>query len=229
MTGVSTRLYVYAILDAPVPPIASDLEMVQGPACWLAVKTIAANQIPQATADALAAQDAIVRALATRAAAVLPLRFGTSFQNEAALRASLAEIDGGRLREALARVRGCEQMIVRAFQNDAARSSASAATNADAAAASGPGTAYLAQRAAALAATPARLQPLRERLASIVREEIAEAAPRPPLLESMYHLIARGDAPRYTAIVATWPPPADLVVRASGPSPVYAFAKDALS
>jgi hypothetical protein len=51
---------------------------------------------------------------------------------------------------------------------------------------------------------------------------------RPPLLGSAYHLIARGDAPRYHDALAVAATPATVTVRATGPSPAYAFAKDAL-
>jgi hypothetical protein len=232
---VSKRLYVYAIIDAPVPlddlapAPASALMLVAGPSCWSVVTWL--DRIPEPTPDSLAAQDAIVRALASRAEALLPLRFGTSFENETAFQTRLAEIDADRLRDALARVRGCAQMTLRAFRSTAAATSAASpvATSSAAAASSGPGTSYLTQRAAALKAAPTYLQPLREQLAPIVREEIAEASTHAPLIETAFHLIARGDADRYTAIASAWTPRADIILRVSGPSPAYAFAKDALS
>jgi hypothetical protein len=215
------QLYVYAIAGAPMRiDDLPRLAIVHDPSCWLAVEWI--DELPRATRESLAAQDTIVRTLAQRADALLPMRFGTAFQNETELHASLDEIGMDRLRAALDRVRGCEQMIVRAFRAGATSPSASAV------AASGPGTAYLTGRAAALKTGPSCLQPLREQLAIIVRDEIAEASQRAPLIESVYHLIARGDAARYTAIVSKWNAPADIMVHVSGPSPAYAFARDAL-
>jgi hypothetical protein len=227
---VAKRLYVYAIIDAPmqVDDLVPALALLSGASCWFVVTWV--DRVPQPTAASLAAQDALVRTLAMRADALLPARFGTSFENETAFHTRLGEIDAERLRAALARVRGCTQMTLRAFRSDAGtNASGDSAASSVAPAAAGPGTAYLTQRAAALKAAPACLQPLREQLAPMVREEIAEAAHHPPLIESVYHLIARGDADRYTAIASAWTPPADIIVRVSGPSPVYAFAKDALS
>jgi hypothetical protein len=224
---VSKRLYVYAIVDAPIAldalTPAPALSLVAGRGCWSVVTWI--DRVPQATAEALAAQDAIVRTLAARAAALLPLRFGTSYENETAFHMRLAEIDADRLRAALARVRGCEQMTLRAFRSSVTAASPVAAPDADAK----PGTAYLTQRAAALKAAPVCLQPLRQQLASLVREEIVEASPHAPLIETAFHLVARGDVARYQTIASAWTPPADIILRVSGPSPAYAFTKDAVS
>lgn len=240
-------LYVYAIVDRETAMVVDDLpgltrsararetpalpalSIVRAPSCALVTEII--DRLPEPIASSLAAQDVIVRRLAARAEALLPLRFGTSFEDDAALLTSLEQLDIVRVRAALDRVRGREQMILRAFGRSAGADMAPAAP---AAVSSGPGTAYLMQRVAALKSAPAsRLAALRQQLASIVRDEIVEDAssPRqqPPLLESAYHLIARGDAERYQAIVTAWPAPADIAIRVSGPSPAYAFAKDALS
>jgi hypothetical protein len=224
---MSKRLYVYAITDAPiqvddVPGLACEtLSLVDGPSCWLTVGWIA--EPPQATVGPLTAQDAVVRTLATRAEALLPLRFGTSFEDERALRASLERFEADGIRSALARVHGCEQMILRVF-----RSGPATAVTRDAA--MGPGTAYLTQRAAAMQVMPASLlESLRSELRSIAREEIAEAAQHAPMIGSVYHLIPRGAAARYHAIVSAWAAPPDITLHVSGPSPAYAFAKDALS
>jgi hypothetical protein len=224
---VSKRLYVYAIIDAPIPvdDLTPAVSLVTGPACWSVVTWV--DRVPQPTAEALAAQDALVRALTARAAALLPLRFGTSYENETAFHMRLAEIDADRLRAALARVRGCAQMTLRAFRSSASASAASPVAAPDSAAK--PGTAYLTQRAAVLKAAPECLQPLRQQLASLVREEIVEASHHAPLIETAFHLIARGDADRYDAIASAWTPPADIIIRVSGPSPAYAFTKDAVS
>jgi hypothetical protein len=222
VTIVAKRLYVYAIIDAPIAIDDLTLTLIAGPACWSVVTWV--DRVPPVTAEALAAQDAIVRALAARAAALLPLRFGTSYENETAFQTRLAGIDADRVRAALARVRGCEQMTLRAFRSTTTASSVAPATS-DAK----PGTAYLTQRAAAMKAAPACLQPLRQQLASLVREEIVEASQHAPLIETAFHLIARGDASRYQTIASAWTPPADIIVRVSGPSPAYAFTKDAVS
>jgi hypothetical protein len=241
---VSKRLYVYAISEAPfrvddvIGLAHAALSLVRGPSCWLAVERV--DRLPHASSATLTAQDAIVRTLAARADALLPLRFGTSFDDEAALYASLDRFGDDMMRGALARVRGREQMTLRAFQRasegtgrgstpESTGAAAGTAAIAPAGAAVGAGTAYLRQRAAALETTvPAILQPLRDALAAIASDEIAEPARHPPLIATMYHLIVRGDADRYRATVTAWPPLDDFRLHVSGPSPVYAFAKDAL-
>jgi len=227
---VSKQLYVYAILDAPVAcedltgVTHESLSLVDGPDCWLAIGWIA-TPVPAPDAASLRAQDGLVRTLATRAEALLPLRFGTSFENETALQMRLAHFTAARIRNALARVRGREQMTLRAFQTPQPGSEA-----APAATATGPGTSYLTQRAAALATELSPLlQPLREALADVIHDELLDTAHRPPLIGSAYHLIARGDADRYRVVMSTCPLPPGVTLHATGPSPAYAFARDALS
>jgi len=233
--GVASRLlYVYAIVDAPIALADTagftqePLMLVPGPGCWLAAGWIAAAPTP--SGEALRAQDAVVRLLAARAEALLPLRFGTAFENETALQRRLERFNPDHVRAALSRVRGCEQMTLRAFHPASAPAPAPTPAITPGAASGGPGTAYLTQRAAALAIDlPALLQPLRAALAPLVRDELLDPAHRPPLIGAAYHLIARGDADRYRAIVAACALPPGITVRMSGPSPAYAFAQDALS
>jgi hypothetical protein len=238
---MSTRLYVYAIIDAPIPVedltglAGETLSLIDGPSCRLVIGRMTTS--PEASAATLGTQDALVRTLATRTEALLPMRFGTAFDSEPSLLASLAKFEGDRIRTALARVRGCEQMILRVFRAEPlARQpepKPKPEERADVATMKtmGPGTTYLTQRAAAMQMTPATLLAplLRGELATIARDEIAEAAEHAPLIGSVFHLIRRGDAERYRAIVSAWPPPSGITLRVSGPSPAYAFAKDALS
>jgi Gas vesicle synthesis protein GvpL/GvpF len=247
-------LYLYAILDAPVAlgemsgVLHEPLVLLSGPACWLAAGNLAADAAPpHPTADALRTQDAIVRALATRAEAVLPVRFGTSFENETALQMRLTHFNSDHLRAALARVRGCEQMTVRAFESrsetrfestraetplETRTETPPAETTTETPAETRSGTAYLTERAAAAsraALLPALLQPLRAALGPIVRDEFLDPSRHAPLLGAAYHLIARGDADRYRTAIAGLPLHPDVAWRVTGPSPAYAFAKDALS
>ncbi len=287
---MTKRLYIYAITDAhirvddvpgvareplqvltaaaaaPPPSSPPTPSLTPAPPCYIIVGEL--RERPTATRESLAAQDAVVRTLAARVEALLPMRFGTTFDDETALHEALNRLDATRLHAALSRVRGCEQMTLRFFRLSEAPESAirNGASDPDAAPlttapasprAAGPaaprdaapaaesprgaGTAYLQARAAAIAhATQSprllslpipQLQALRERLSDIVRDEIVEAAPatRAPLVASLYHLVAHGHDARYRAIVAAWPAPGDLMTRVSGPAPVYAFAKDALS
>jgi hypothetical protein len=236
---VSNQLYVYAIIDAPVElndligVTHEPLSLLRGPECWLAIGWIA-PPVPSPTAALLRTQDALVRTLATRVEALLPLRFGTAFENETALHLRLAHFTAARIRNALSRVRGREQMTLRVFQTPQppppAAPSASASPTTPTSPGPGPGTSYLAQRAAALATELSPLlQPLREALADVVREELLDTAHRPPLIGSAFHLIARGDTDRYRAAMSACPPPPGITLHVTGPSPAYAFARDALS
>jgi hypothetical protein len=228
------QVYVYALVDVPIAldltgVMNEPLALSPAAAGWLVVGEVQGHA-PTTTAETLRAQDAIVRVLATRATGVLPMRFGTCFENETALQNRMARFTAESLRSALARVRGCEQMTLRLFQSEAP-AAAAAATRSGAASAK-PGTAYLEQRAAALTTSlteSALLDPLRRALTPIVRDEIVDATKRPPLIGSIYHLIARGDDERYREALTVAQTPASITVRATGPSPAYAFAKDALS
>jgi hypothetical protein len=196
----------------------------------------AVGEIPAAPAiapETLRAHDAVVRRLAGIADAVLPARFGMLARDEAALRARLAPAARG-LGEALARVAGQEQMILRVFRDVPAEAVAPAVpARADDAhdATRGPGARYLTARARAsreAAEIPelAALRPVLERLVTAERVERHDA---PPLVASVYHLLPRGRAAAYTAAVeegaALLP---GVRVSVSGPWAPYAFAPDAL-
>jgi hypothetical protein len=227
------RVYVYALVDVPIAldltgVMNESLALIPAAAGWLVIGEVRGHA-PTTTAETLRAQDAIVRAFTTRADAVLPMRFGTCFENETALQNRMVRFTAESLRTALARVHGCEQMTLRLFQSEAP-AAAAAATRGGAASAK-PGTAYLEQRAAALTTSLTEselLDPLRRALTEIVRDEIVDATKRPPLIGSIYHLVARGDAARYCEAVAGAQTSASITIRATGPSPAYAFAKDAL-
>lgn len=180
---------------------------------------------------ALRAHDATVRALALVAPATLPVRFGQTAADEAALRARvLARHD--ELAAALAQVRGCEQMTLRLFGSpDDAPAEPPAAEETDPSL--GPGARYLAARRRAhdlAPAAPPALVPLLDALAPLVRASRVErprapAAGGPALLASVYHLVTRGQAGAYARRVEELSPAlAPRHVTLSGPWPCYAFA-----
>jgi hypothetical protein len=95
----------------------------------------------------------------------------------------------------------------------------------------GPGARYLAERAVAqrTAADVQELTPIRAVLDRYVVAERVERHQTPPLVASVYHLLARGTAAAYTAAVED--AARDLRgirVTVSGPWAAYAFAPDAL-
>ncbi|HEU5193755.1 MAG TPA: GvpL/GvpF family gas vesicle protein [Methylomirabilota bacterium] len=152
---------------------------------------------PEVTAMTLRAQDALLRRLAAGVDAVLPARFGTLLDDDAALTDALTRRRAP-LAEALGLVAGCEQMTVRIWGDSAAP-----APLARGAAADGPGTRYLTERRRAHEAAHSvpEIEPLRQRLGDLVRAERAERHDRPPLLATVQHLVPRGAGGRYVAVV----------------------------
>ena len=181
---------------------------------------------PEVTAMTLRTQDAVCRRLAAEVDAVLPARFGTVVADDAALTEALVQ-RRPQLARALGRVAGCEQMTLRVWGESPAVSAAPAATEASG---EGPGTRYLADRRRAQihAQHVPELEPLRPRLADLVRAELAERHDRPPLLATVQHLVRRGDGGRYLAeIDAARDSLRPWRVSATGPWLPYAFAEDA--
>jgi Gas vesicle synthesis protein GvpL/GvpF len=180
---------------------------------------------PEVTAMTLRTQDAVCRRLATEVDAVLPARFGTVVADDAALTEALMQ-RRPQLARALGRVAGCEQMTLRVWGESPARSEPAAPE----ASGEGPGARYLADRlrAQARAQSVPEVEPLRLRLAALIRAEVAERHDRPPLLATVQHLIPRGIGARYLDEVdgareslRPWR------VSATGPWLPYAFAEDA--
>jgi hypothetical protein len=177
----------------------------------------------------LRAYEAAVRGLAGAVDAILPVRFGTVFPDEVALRGVVAERREA-LTAALALVAGREQMTLRVFGDTAAAAPATAPRRVSATPRGGrAGTRYLGDRRAA--AERARAVPeidwLRPALSRFVRAERTERHARPPLLASVHHLIPRGRASAYLAAVDRALRTSRAVrVVASGPWPPWAFVSE---
>jgi hypothetical protein len=232
-------LYVYAIADGPfaldnLRGIAGEpLRVVasgDGKAHAIAgdfasVGAGASATPPALSAEALRAQDALVREFAARAGGLLPARFGARFADEQTLRQTLDDL-APRLDRALTRVRGREQMTIRLFHDGSpsaerpteysveqsgeppvehpvevplTRDEASGHTaNDDDDARVGPGTRYMRRRAAEGRQWPAAIEALREALADAIDDERVERG-QSPVIGSIHHLIPRGSADRYRA------------------------------
>lgn len=225
-------VYLYAVLaEPPAGALPSGLrgEPVRLVACddvLAAVGDVASA--PTVDEASLRAHDAAVRRLAAGASALLPARFGSIAGDERelcdALRPRLEAF-----REGLRAVRGCEQMTLRFARRDAADAAPAPASTSPAPA--GPGTRYLDARRASAGdprAVPEVARVL-DALAPLVRGERRERHERPPLLASVYHLVARESADAYRAAVASAAQEAGLRVTVSGPWPPYAFAPDELA
>lgn len=231
--------WLYALLDgAPAgPPViglgGEALRVVPVSTLFAAVGVLEAT--PAVSEEALRLHDAAVRALAALAPAVLPARFGQGAASDEALLARVAS-RAPELSRALEEVRGCEQMTLRAFGVAERTDEADEEARPDEAL--GPGARYLAARRRARAHAASKstevpeLEPLLAALAPLVRATRVErpraGAPRaatPALLASVYHLVRRGDAASYAALVAAHAPAvAPRRVALSGPWPAYAFA-----
>lgn len=240
-------LYLYALADALAASDVSGLTGVLGEAVvlvdaggmtvvggWLA-------QAPDLTRDTLIAQDRLVRELHARAAALLPMRFGSTLAQDQMAR-DFVERRRIVLQEQLDLVRGRDQMTLRIF--DAAglsrRSSAEdpgraeadlsrrsspdvlARAKADAATAATPGTSYLTRRASER--VPPSLRPLVDRLQPFQRAMRVESHQHPQLVATIYHLVDRGASDAYRRASDDAKLLEGLHVRVSGPSPAYAFA-----
>ena len=237
-------LYLYAVLGA-VPSADAGAGLAGEPLRLLQCGEVLAiagemSEAPSIAPDALRAHDAVVRRLAESTDAVLPARFGMIARDEVVL-CSRLEHAASSLREALARVAGREQMILRVFRDPAPSAGApgtsasqdAPAPSADVAASAtgGPGARYLAERASArrAAAEVPELYALRPVLDRFVTAERVDRHDAPPLVASVYHLLARGEAAAYTeAVEHAAADLHDVRITVSGPWVPYAFAPDAL-
>ena len=220
-------VYLYAVLSAP--PRAALRGLAGEPVrsfcagdLVAAVGDIAAA--PAVSATSLRAHDEVVRALARDAEAILPARFGSITADDQALIELLAR-QATALGEALRLVHGCEQMTARVFAAAAAGAGAEPAP-------ATTGLEYLERRRAAQrrAREVPEAAPLRARLDGLVRAERVRRHDAPPLLATLYHLVARGRAEEYLAAVADAAVALEPTrVSASGPWPPYAFAPESLS
>jgi len=202
-------LSVYGLSDAP--PAASLTGARGEPVRAEKIGTLFAvvGEVPEApsiSAEALRAHDAAVRRIAEACEAFLPARFGSVGE-------SLRGLEGREeaLRQALALVRGREQMTLRVYGDSppAVRSS---------------GTAYLESLRASDALN--ELDPLREALRALVRAERVETNRTEGLRASVYHLVDRGGAPAYLEALRSVSLP--VKVAPSGPWPAWSFAPEAL-
>ncbi|MEW5855057.1 MAG: GvpL/GvpF family gas vesicle protein [Myxococcota bacterium] len=175
-------------------------------------------ETPGITPENLKAQDAAVRRLHAAVQALLPMRFGETFSGVTELRAALQDRVES-LRAALLLVRGCEQMTLRVFGQAAEPEPVPDEKT------ERPGTRYLRARAHAL--TPPQLSGLQQALAPLVHATRVDRHQAPGLLASVYHLVRRGDGPRYQAVVDGLAPALHpLRVVCSGVWPAYAFAPE---
>jgi hypothetical protein len=204
-------IYVYAIVDDLAD--VSGVLGIAGESLALAsvddVQVVASSldTAPAITRETLSAQDRVVRALHDRAAALLPMRFGSWFASLEDTQRAVALHAAG-LRDRLDRVRHRDQMTVRVAFTQQAHAADSGRSGAD----------YLRERA-----RPTELAPLLEPLSTLVRATMVERG-RTPGLITVYHLVDRGANVTYREVVERAARETrGLTVHVSGPSPCYAF------
>ena len=224
-------LYLYAVLGAaPAAPLGEGLagEPLRTIDCGAVVAAVGLiAESPAVSPESLRGHDAVVRRLTRAVDALLPARFGTLAPDARGLCERL-ERAAADLREALARVAGREQMILRVFTDGPGAAPPPAM---DASDAGGPGTRYLAERARAqrAATTIGELAPLRPVLDRFVTAERVERHDALPLVASVYHLVPRGASAEYaTAVEDAARRLSGMRVTVSGPWAAYAFAPETL-
>jgi hypothetical protein len=181
--------------------------------------------------EALATHDRVVRFLADQVEAALPARFGW-IADEESLGEHLAPHQQ-RLLDALELTAGCEQMNLRLYGPGFPTVPRPSASTAGAHA----GTRYLeAKREEARRRHEApEIEPLRAALSGLVRAERVErpgapSAPASSPLASVYHLVERGRAAEYRAVVVGAAGRlTPLRATVSGPWPPYAYAPEGLA
>ena len=229
-------LYVYALCAASARPGA--LRGLRGEplrvARWGRFGAVVGrvDAAPRASLRSIRRHDAVVRRLAERIDAILPVRFGSTLADETAVARALRERGAPALRRALRAVAGRVQMTLRVAEPRStarvAKASATAVTSrSPRAASSRPGAAYLARLARDGAG--ARIHPAiataGRALAPLVAVAVAERRPSPPWVATVHHLVARGDARRYASAVRSLArEDREHLYRVSGPWPPYAFA-----
>jgi len=167
---------------------------------------------PALAVDALRGHEAAVRRIAEASEACLPARFGAASPDDDSLLRELSA-RAAELEEALALVRGREQMTLR-VHGPVAPAPLSAASS---------GTRYLEDRRRARRFP--ELDPLRVTLAPLVRSERLERHSEPGLLASVYHLIDRGSSAEYRRLAETVRIEG-LRLLVSGPWPAWSFAPE---
>jgi hypothetical protein len=190
-------LYLYALSDAPARLPRGVRAIVIAGACAI----VAEREAGEPSIEAAVEHDRVVRAI--RADAVLPMRFGVSFDDERALRAELRPLKRA-IAGALARVRECVQLTVRVSGKEAPLKG-------------GPGTRYLARKAVP------ELAPLVRALRELVQDTRIERKRAGESFAVLYILVARSDVARVKRVVRATALEG-IALMLTGPWPPYAFA-----
>jgi hypothetical protein len=183
---------------------------------------------PAASTGNLRAYAAVVESIAARVVAILPVRFGTTFDDETELTLALRS-RGAATRQRLRAVRRRAQMTIRIVGSDPDDERLRGQTPVMSRSGVRPrnkatqGTQYLQQRLAVLrtAREVPQLTPIRPAIRRFVKDERVE---RRNGVITIHHLIPRAMAERYRAAVERAAGRSGVRLAVSGPFPPYAFA-----
>lgn len=210
-------LYVYAFLERPAsaPDVLGidDASLQVETAGELDVVVSRHEALPrEASEPAVLAHARVVEALAASNDAVLPARFGGVHTDAAALRAALAD-RRQELAAALARVRGCVELGVRALAPSAEPKAASS------------GAAYMQARLEQRRETERLADELHAPLAVRAREATCTVGATQRLLLSGAYLVPKDEVSAFTQLVEKLQDQhPDLGIVCTGPWPPYSFA-----
>ena len=210
-------LYVYAFVERPasVPDVQGidDAALSVESAGELDVVVSRHEALPrEASEPAVLAHARVVEALAASNDAVLPARFGGAHTDAAALRAAVEDRQD-ELIAALARVRGCVELGVRALAP--AAEPAPAPSGAD----------YMRARLEQRQETERLADELHAPLAAVAREATQTVGATQRLLLSAAYLVPRDEVSAFTQLVQKLQAEhSNLGIVCTGPWPPYSFA-----
>lgn len=216
MTADDGKVYVYGLSEPGLPATLRVLGHRLRVLSMGRVDAIVAQPAAavEPTPEALREQHAIVARMAARSRALLPARFGSAI-DESTLRGIVADRERSII-QALARVRGRQQMTIRVFGTpDATVPEVNRTTT---------GTAFLKGRQALARHVPPEVAEIRAALGPLVTAEVVEPG-RAGLRVTLFHLVPTGRVAAYKKRAAALRvPPHQLTV--TGPWPAFAFAPD---
>ena len=219
-----SRVYVYALLNQRARSIRAGerrlgiVECCQSPRGNIYAAVERREDLRELSESSLKEQHDIVAMLARQFDAILPARFGALIEQPALLR--IVQLRRQILQDALARVRGHEQMTVRVFGVESMASGGEVPPI--------TGTDYLERRRAAHhSPLPAVVERIRTHVKSITALESIEGG-SPNVRAVMHHLIPRGRSADYVGLVqeaGSGTAGTDRIT-VSGPFAPFAFAPD---
>jgi hypothetical protein len=207
-----SSLYLYAIVEKRPRASLGTLGVVRAGGVHVVFER---GGVREPNAANLRKHDRVVRRIARECSAVLPFRFGSVVADRDSLRSLLEPISPA-IERALDLVRDATQFTIRVYGKPAPRKRAQPGA--------GPGTKFLAERLRRQQVP--EIDAVTRATKPFVRAARTHRHDRPPLVASVYHLVARSDARRYRAALNAAAKALGAVrIDVSGPWPPYAFSE----